>query len=110
MRLNNSTILCDGELLGDTLIDSVIGLFDVSRFNETLARGGREFFPDRFFYGGTSHSPVSAHSLLETIRDDFVTRMAQNAPDWDRGEWDVCEFKFDLCPVTRALVKRAAAR
>jgi hypothetical protein len=36
--------------------------------------------------------------------------MAQNAPDWDRGEWDVCEFKFDLCPVTRALVKRAAAR
>ncbi len=108
--LDESTVLCDGELTGARLIDSVIGLFEVKRFNRALEEGSTEFVPDRFFYGGAAHSSTTLPPLDGILREDFVPRMQSYIPTWDRREWDDAAYKLDLCPATRTLAKRAAAR
>jgi hypothetical protein len=64
------------------------------------------FIPDIFFYDGQRYDDPGM--LEETTSDKFITRMQEIRENWDRRAWDSHEHKYDLCPVTRRIILRAA--
>lgn len=104
MAVGPNAILCDGEIIRGRLLNRVIGLFEVHRFNAAMASGRCEYQPDRVFYNGRDRSADGA----ETVVDEYL------ADVFERGVWakdvrpnyEATERKFGLCPVTRNLIRR----
>jgi hypothetical protein len=102
MKVGDDVILCDGELIGDRLVNAVVGLFEVQRFDASFAGGATEFVPDFFFYDGTRYE---SHHLSEKI-----SRCIAELGPWRSSEeaaaYRRLADRFDLCPVTRRIVAR----
>ncbi len=107
----DNSVFLDGELLGEALMGSAIGLFELDAFQKkvTGARPGTEFLPDIFFFDGMRHEDPDV--LLRVLSETYVPQVKALLPDWDaQAEWfDVSVKKFGLCPVTRNLVRRLPA-
>jgi hypothetical protein len=107
INVDETVTFCDGELLGNRLTDSIVGLFEVRRMNQLVRTGATQFIPDRYFYGGEGFDSPDPGQLERKISEDYVSRIQRYLPSWDRREWDDHPFKFDLCPVTRGIAERA---
>lgn len=99
--------LFDGELINRELLNRPIGLFEAAVLNEQLARAtpGREYRPQRLFHWGKEQAQGT---LEDAVTGDYIPRLiakglrkATHAVDYEG-----VEQKFDLCPVTRQLIKR----
>jgi hypothetical protein len=106
LNIDEDAIVCDGELLGGRLLDQVVGLFEVKRFNHQLwdceAPGAREFVPDIAFQRAERYE---GKDFMRAVRRYLKTRESDRSSASKRAyvEWPA---KFDLCPVTRRIVNR----
>ena len=104
MAVDPKAVFCDGEVVRGNLLNRVIGLFEVHRFNAAMAAGKREFFPDRVFWSGRDRSNDGVRLVVsEYLADVFERRV------WAMDvhpEYETTECKFGLCPVTRNLIRR----
>jgi hypothetical protein len=107
IEIPETAIICDGETIEGLLLDSPIGLFEVSKFDAALREGSTHFVPDILFHGGCE---LPASSLDEAV-EDFLTHKKNSGlfssgtalrPDGSSPNW------FGLCPVTRRLIQRLA--
>jgi hypothetical protein len=108
LDLPDNAVICDGEIIGGRLLNSVMGLFEVNRFNEAFRNGCTEFQPDRFFFDGQCYSGRMA---FDEARMDFIDNKRRNGLLSTRDERDYraavdAGLEFDLCPATRTALRR----
>ena len=106
INLDANAILLDGELINGQLVCAPIGLFEVRRMADLLAQGTNEFIPDFFFYDGEKFE--SRETLQEIVIKKVLPHINKILPNWDPSEWNKCNRPFDLCPVSRGVLERAA--
>ena len=105
INVGADAILCDGELIAHGLLNAVVGLFEVSRFNRLVASGATAFEPDVLFHGGRRRDGARLQRTVEESLDEIADFRTKD----DREVYDQAERKFDLCPVPRRLIKRYIA-
>lgn len=103
INVDAEAVLGDGEMGENYLVNSPIGLFEVGRFNNELARDSREFVPDLFFYDLRRHT---ATELERIIQDEFMPRISKKLGEGEIREFHSAPHRLDLCPVTRRIVRR----
>lgn len=104
IRLEQGSVLCDGEINDGRLLNQVIGLFKTESFHKALCSRRRAFRPDRVFLGGRERPPENLdQAIMEYLaeRDRVSPRSRQI-----RREYERCQHPLDLCPATRSLVRR----
>ncbi|MGD0770170.1 MAG: toll/interleukin-1 receptor domain-containing protein [Tepidisphaeraceae bacterium] len=104
IAIGPEAILCDGEVVRGKLLNRVIGLFEVHRFNAAMAAGRTEFRPDCIFHSGQDRSKDGVQTVVSEYLADVTTREV-----WEtdvRPEWEATTCKYGLCPVTRNLIRR----
>ncbi|MCL2114653.1 MAG: toll/interleukin-1 receptor domain-containing protein [Methanobrevibacter sp.] len=106
LNLDDHAIFLNGELVDGQLINAPVGLFEVHRMKKLLAEGVTEFIPDFFFYDGEKFEGEDI--LKKTIVNKFIPYICEILPEWDRTEWENCIRPFNLCPVARGVLERAA--
>jgi TIR domain-containing protein len=104
--LSKDEVICDGEQIGNCIINRLVGLFEVRKLDQLLGSGGREFLPDKMFFNARPYEGLS----LESVMDEIVPylRDVRSVAEMDR--FSACASKYDLCPVTRRILKRFASR
>ncbi len=104
LHLGKHCVLFDGEVHGDDLIDSPVGMFDVDQTNEALRTGKSSFRPDFFFYGGNRYDGERIDKYIE----DFVGRMRilNSKTEMASFEETPHERRYALCPVTERIIRR----
>ncbi len=106
MNVDEEAVLCDGEIVRGQLVNRPVGLFETTRFHRALRTDKREFMPDLFFYDAGCHK---SSELERVIRKEFIPSLADCRTDDEMKGWRSAGKKYDLCPVTRRLVRRCAA-
>jgi hypothetical protein len=104
LEIPPDAVLCDGEIIRSQLLNRIIGLFEVQRFNAALAAGHHEVFPDVIFHAGREWPGKKLHEVVQLYLRSLQKRKIW-APDVLR-EYLRTKRKFGLCPVTRNVVKR----
>ena len=104
LTIGADAVLCDGEVVRGQLLNRVIGLFEVQRFNGNLAANRTNFRPDIVFHTGRDRTTEGFDDVLRDYLDD-INRRAVFAGD-SRRDFLTAKFRFDLCPVTRNVIKR----
>ena len=94
--------LLDGELRAGELLNRLVGLFEVEGFEERL--GENDFRPSLHFHGGVEKGldalEESVNAYLESLRErDLRSRSLVESNER-------ADPRFDLCPITRAVVER----
>ena len=102
IHLDEDAILLDGEIIGNTLQNTMVGLFEVDRLNRELFEGKGEYFPDYFFYD-------AKRGEVEQLQEKIAACV--NNLRFLRTEREITDYqnsnkKFDLCPVTKRIIKR----
>jgi hypothetical protein len=103
IRLSGDVRFLDGEIVEETLLNHVVGLFETSALEgDRLASA--EFKPDRVFFNGQEFDPGQLEGAIAQYlrhveasglrRDDQVADYARAEP------------RFDLCPISRAVIER----
>jgi hypothetical protein len=103
INLDENAILLDGETRGDQLVNRVIGLFEVNRLNQDIIEGKTEFFPDYFFWDTKQYDVTE---LTHITNDHFLSYIATLNTPQEIKHYELCDKKFNLCPVTRRIIKR----
>jgi hypothetical protein len=106
INLDEDVTLCDGEIIGDSLVNAPLGLFDVDRLNREVSDGGKEFLPDYFFYNARRYE---GKHLEHVITSDFLPHTDYFRIQAEIDAYQSTERKFDLCPVTRRIIERYLA-
>jgi hypothetical protein len=101
INLKGNVAFFDGEVSHGQILNQVVGLFHVDRLEQHLA--GRRFTPDRVFFDATKRNP---RELGEIIKKEYLTSKALRRTQRDRTEYRRETDKFDLCPVTRNIIRR----
>jgi hypothetical protein len=104
MSIGPRAVLCDGEVVRGHLLNRLVGLFRVERFNAAMASGGKEYYPDRLFWSGREHFPDDLIRLVIQYLDD-VERLGIRAAG-ARSEWESTISRFAMCPVAETVIKR----
>ncbi|HOF41697.1 MAG TPA: toll/interleukin-1 receptor domain-containing protein [Candidatus Hydrogenedentes bacterium] len=105
--LPETAVICDGELISGYLLNSPIGLFEVQAMREAIQKGSTDFRPDILFFNAERHNPAN----LEKVVKAFLEEKRRNGllPDIEirqLEEADAKGQKFDLCPVSRTVIRR----
>lgn len=108
MHLPAGAIICDGEIIEGKLLNSVMAMFETSRFNRALRDGSHDFRPDRFFFDGRVYERPED---LEDVIKEFLQEKNRMKI---RAKEDVSDYAkalkkkraFDLCPATRTALER----
>jgi hypothetical protein len=109
LAVGPEAVFCDGEVVHGNLLNRVVGLFEVHRFNAAMAAGRKEFFPDRVFWGGRERSQDGVRQVVGEYLVDVVARRVWAMGVWAmdiQAEYEATQCKFGLCPVTRNLIRR----
>jgi hypothetical protein len=104
IHIGKNDILCDGEVIWGKLLNRPIGLFDINKVVDTFD-SSNEFFPDIFFWNGQKYA---GSKFLDVLNNGFLPYVKSLRPG-DRSEsseYKRNKKKFDLCPVTRRIIKR----
>jgi hypothetical protein len=104
LEIPPDAVICDGEIIRGQLLNRVIGLFEVQRFNAALTAEHPEVFPDLIFHAGREWPGKKLHEVVPQY-----LRSLRKRKIWAPGvlrEYFRAERTFGLCPVTRNLVKR----
>jgi hypothetical protein len=102
IHLDEDAILLDGEIIGNTLQNTVVGLFEVDRLSRELKEDKGEYFPNYFFYNAEK---CQIEKFQEKILESF-NNIKYLRPEREITDYTTSEKKFDLCPVTKRIVKR----
>jgi hypothetical protein len=105
IALPETAVICDGELLSDTLLNSPIGLFEVGKLHADISKGAVDFRPSILFHDARRHDPAK----LDTVVKAFLQEKKRNGlwPDIERQQLeDAGEDRFDLCPASRNIIRR----
>jgi len=118
MTIDEDATLLDGEVLsgasGSRLLNRPVGLFEVESLNDAVERGKTCFLPDRYFYGVPD--PKSNQSYYEGAewRRRAVPRLREDIEHIRTSEqvqeFDDCQLKFDLCPVTKRMIQKLVGK
>jgi len=112
IKLPLGVVLLSGEINDNRLLNEPIGLFEVGKTQEAVQAGCTEFIPDRLYYGAAPFSPVpsAAEFRADIVRRKFLARLlhigarsAERVAEWESLPLSAC---FDLCPVTRSIIRR----
>jgi hypothetical protein len=106
LDVNKDDMLCDGEVHDGVLLNRVIGLFEVEGMNREVCEK-TSFRPQKVFFDAEDRSSAT----LEEVIDEFTARIG-GTPIRQAGKSD--DFKiashenrqYDLCPVTRGIIRR----
>lgn len=101
LNIDEDAMLCDGELIQGQLVNQLVGLFEVRSFNDTLAADAREFTPDCFFYNAELFDGRRVPEKVEQC----LSALAPVRSSSERQLYEEADPKYDLCPVTRRIVK-----
>ncbi|MBM4286410.1 MAG: TIR domain-containing protein [Deltaproteobacteria bacterium] len=95
--------MCDGEIIQGRLVNRPVGLFQVERMNQMFQEGATEFIPDQFFYNARRYSGEDLHEVVvrECLPEIGPLRTQEEVKQWQRAP-----RKYDLCPVTRNIMRR----
>lgn len=106
VALPDGVSLCDGEqIAGGLFLNRLVGLFECSELERGVtAEEIREFKPSLFFFDGRLLEPSQ---LMPTVKNALPLKIRSER---QRQYYELCEHKFDLCPVTRQILKRYALR
>jgi len=106
LTVSSEAIFCDGELRGDQLLNRVVGLFPVEIVLKELVAGQHHFTADHLFWNGErrSEDPRAVIEAFLRSRGSSWKQLDENlhkeAASHSPGD------PFDLCPVTRTIIKR----
>ena len=106
LHLDKEVILCDGEIIGDHLVNRPVGLFQVDRLNQMFEDGATEFIPDRFFYNAMCYC---GKHLKDTVKKECLPEIAPLRSPQEKAQWREAakdRREYDLVPVTRNLLRR----
>jgi len=98
--------LCDGEQLGDGLVNAPIGLFEVDSFNKHFKQGDTRFRPDKFIWSGVLYD---GDELDDVIERDWLPSLPGVQQSGELAEYEAKKPSGDhygLCPVTKQIVRR----
>ena len=111
IRLNKNAVILDGELgvnphdpTKNLLANRPVGLFEVDKLFGPVKTNNYNFIPDLLFFSGT----VSKPSDLEKIVDIHMNEIKKYIESYDRkafSKYNHNKNRFDLCPVTRSIIK-----
>lgn len=101
VRLSGDIRFLDGEIVKETLMNHVVGLFDVKCFH---GLSGNHFLPDRVFFDGQEHDPQQLENAIRQFLN-HVQSSGLRRPDQVQDYQQASE-RFNLCPITRAVIKR----
>ncbi len=104
VNVDEDAILLDGEPIGEGLVNAAVGLFEVSRLNVEVQAEAKDFFPDIVFFDAERYDRKKARHV---VQDKFLPRAADiYLKEREVEKWKCSEHKYDLCPVTKNLMKR----
>jgi len=107
IAVNRNVVICDGEQTGNFVLGRMVGLFEVEKTDRLVTSGSRRFLPSRLFFNGKSKPPKS----LETVVNRrLIPRLKGVRSREEKRHFAGCKFKYDLCPVTRSILRRYATR
>jgi len=104
IKVDEGAVLLDGEVSKDHLINRPVGLFDVDRLDRELQDGADEFLPDVFFFDGIRYD--AGAELHDVIENDYLPGVQPVRLREETEHYTACQSRFDLCPVTRRLLRR----
>jgi hypothetical protein len=103
LHVDKEVILCDGEIIQDHLVNRPVGLFAVEQLNQMFRDGATEFIPDRFFYNAKSYP---GNELKELVIKECLPEIVPVRTLQEIKQWQEATEKYDLCPVTRNIMRR----
>ena len=113
IKLDDYPSIIDGELSESvpgrpSLVNAPIGLFEVGKLQKRLRenpKGPSNFLPDKVFWGGTVQKDESTKYVVETLFHDSRQGHLSKKQVTEFGDE---QYKYDLCPVTRNIIRRTA--
>lgn len=102
ITVDRSAVICDGELTRGVLVNAPVGLFPVEDFDQAYRGAGTHFVPEYVYYDGIRFDG----RRLEEVVAMYVRDVSPLRSERTLEEWRNAEKKFDLCPVTRSIVRR----
>jgi hypothetical protein len=105
LAMDGDAILCDGEVVERGLVNAPIGLFPVNQFNQHVRAGARQFTPKTIFYSGRQRDGND----LDRVTSEFLAEMTRVRSERDLRDFKAAHEKYDLCPVTRRIIRRYAS-
>lgn len=96
----------DGEQSRGVVLNRAVGLFNVKHVTISKDLISHNFKPDQVFFGGKLGNP----SDLEVVIEEQIKKLTKEKPPYrteeDRKKWSNSTRKWDLCPITRIMIKR----
>lgn len=103
INVSQNAVVFDGEFAGGKLLNRVVGLFRTDRMNRAL--DGDRFIPDKCFVSGMEKD---AAGFERHMGGRFPRDIAGARTPAETRAYAEEPLKFDLCPVTRRLLRRFA--
>lgn len=93
---------CSGGAMQGRLLNRIVGLFEIHEMHRKLDSHAQEFIPDLFFHGVNTYGQSEFKSFVKN-----VLRPTLNCDEYrDCANAKKMHQEFDLCPVTRRLLRR----
>jgi class 3 adenylate cyclase len=100
IRLAQNQCIIDGEVIGNFPLGRVVGMFDLDALSPALA--AKSYTPDVLFVNGYAKPP----KRLSAEVDGALHRLETHRTLDQLADYQKCEFKFDLCPITKMVLSR----
>ncbi len=94
--------LCEGAAPDHQLVNAPVALFEVDNLNSKLATGSFTFTPDILFWSGERYEGTEYEQVIRNFFRTMMGILTQEEKDF----YNIANNKYDLCPVTRNIVKR----
>lgn len=101
INLGEDVVLCDGEVAQGQLLNRLVGLFKVSELDPNSP--AKKFIPDRFFYNGICYTK---REFSRIMGPRFLRDIGRKRPKHELDAYRSCPHPYDLCPVTRNIIRR----
>lgn len=102
ISLQDRIVFFDGEFAGGRLYNRLVGLFPVQRTLDRLADS--DFRPEHVFY----EAAAADSKQLDRLVERYLGALGDLRPAEGRAVHAALEHKFDLCPITRVMLRRYA--
>ena len=108
-ELPETAVICDGELLEGVLLNSPVGLFSVEAIHQALLEGKTEFKPNILFHGGRRYESSDLPLVISQFLEEKCRNGLLRGPEKKQFEESQQQrLEFDLCPVSRNILRRVA--
>jgi hypothetical protein len=106
--LDEGDRLCDGEIIDGSLLNRVVGLFEVEEMNQKMRSGETSFRPQLVFHSGVDRSSDPLESVIKEFIKHVRSTGIRTKAKLDYFKRTPVKKRYDLCPVTRRIIQRYA--